>query len=378
MERAGGRCIFASEIDGQAQETYAANFGGDVPHGDVTEIHSEQVPHHDLLTAGFPCQSFSQAGTERGLDSSTGQLFFEIPRILAVRQPAAFLLENVPNLAEHDGAATLESLRQELEACGYEVYDRVLQATRWLPQQRRRLFLIGFRRGLKREEFEWPRDDLEPGEEAPTLSSALGSLTPEQILAHKLSPEQWAKVRDHQTSRESPLERRLARLQGVARTLFSNYRKAFLLYSEFVPLEGQSEPRFYTAREVARLQGFPESFQLDANGADRLGRIYHQLGNAVCPPVIESVAKAIVATGVFEAPQPVAPVVDPKTRSVATAQQQHAASNGILVEPASATSETLVPNNPTREDGRPIAEPADQLLPAGRHGSASGFKVSPT
>jgi len=361
----------------------------------------------------------------KGLDATSGQLFFEIPRILAARQPAAFLLENVPNLLEHDGGATMARLKEELEACGYEVHERVLQATPWVPQQRRRLYLVGFRNGLQlATDFEWPDDT--PGTAAPTLASVLEPLTEEQTLAHSLSPEQWAKIKEHQISRETPLAKRLARPDGVARTLISSYRKAFLLYSEFLQVDGKEEPRFFTAREAARIQGFPESYVLDTNGAAQFERIYHQLGNAVSPPVIETVARAIAATGIFDAKPPPQPTVPMMIQGMAVQQhqvafaQQHAvqqatlaqqqavqqqeniqiqpgvtlaqqqavqqqavqqqavqafaAQQNILIQPGSAAANSMIPTNPVGQDGKPIPEPADQLLPAGRHGASSGYK----
>ena len=132
-----------------------------------------------------------------------------------------------------------------------------------------------------------------------TLRSVLEVTTPEMLKAHQLSKDQWSKILAHQAARDSPVERRLARLDGVARTVFSNYRRAPLLYSEFVPVDDHVEPRFFSPREMARIQGFPERFCIDACGKDRLNRVYHQLGNAVCPPVVSAVLAAVCRTGAF-------------------------------------------------------------------------------
>lgn len=154
FEDAGGSCVFASEWDALAQQTYAANFGH-CPAGDITQIDENAIPDHDILTAGFPCQPFSIAGVSKhnalgnahGFDHATqGTLFFDVERIIKARQPAAFVLENVKNLLNHDKGQTFRVIRQTLEdKLGYQIYFKVLDAKTLVPQHRERIYIVGFR-----------------------------------------------------------------------------------------------------------------------------------------------------------------------------------------------------------------------------------------
>lgn len=178
FDELGGRCVFSSEWDAYAQRTYVANFG-ELPHGNIRLIRSEVIPEHDILLAGFPCQSFSIAGVSKKnalnrphgfRDETQGTLFFEVKRIIRDKRPRAFLLENVKHLRNYDGGNTyriiIRTLKEEL---GYTVYDDVLDAQAVVPQHRERVFIVGFR---ERVDFEFPRirskkprlsDILEPG-----------------------------------------------------------------------------------------------------------------------------------------------------------------------------------------------------------------------
>ena len=153
FESAGGECVFTSEIDKFAQKTYKANFLAHDVHGDIREIESEDIPSHDVLLAGFPCQPFSAAGLKHGFMCQTqGTLFFEIARILEHHRPKAFLLENVKNLVGHDRGRTYNVICKTLSELGYQLSCRVIDARFWVPQHRERIFIAGFRRNLISEQ----------------------------------------------------------------------------------------------------------------------------------------------------------------------------------------------------------------------------------
>ena len=308
LEALGGEAAFASEIDPHACSTYAANFGGDVPHGDITEIDADDVPDHDVLTAGFPCQRFSVAGDGAGFNED--RLFFEVIRILEVKQPRLALLENVEGL---DGFA-LRVVVEALALVGYRAEHRVVDALALLPQRRARLYVVARRRDVATAPFVWPRC-LATRDRCASPDAAFGR----RCLCRRVSRIVGARcaVRDVLEA-EAPADayltvaqasvvastgadaatRRLAWLDGAARTLMSNYRQGFKFHSEFVPGE---PPRFYTRREAARIMGFPDAFDVDSAGTvDNSGanRAYHQIGNACCPPVVCALAApALTAVG---------------------------------------------------------------------------------
>eukprot|EP00854_Cymbomonas_tetramitiformis_P006477 gene6477-7766_t len=318
--------------------------------GDITAIEASQIPLHDVLTAGFPCQSFSRAGEEGGLGDPRGELFFEVVRVLEERQPKAFLLENVAHLQRLQQGAVLRTILAELRSAGYTVEYRVMNTRAVLPQQRERLYFVGFRRDLLEAArcFEWPtlpfipllvRHILEPmrppgvgldragvagapvstREEdaggAVEASGAAGATreemsgresdvsTAEPIDAYMLSDHQWEVIRGRREFVTNP-ESRLANLEGAARTLMSSYRRGYSQLSEFVPVEGDSDgngerhaggsgkPRFYTPRECARLQGFPEAFQLEGV-LPSPNRLYHQLGNSASPVMVAAIGACV-------------------------------------------------------------------------------------
>lgn len=156
LEALGHECVFASEIDKYAQQTYEANFG-EKPHGDITQISADDIPDHDILTAGFPCQAFSVAGHRKGFEDTRGTLFFEIARILKAKKPQWFILENVKGLLSHNAGETFKVIIQTLEQLGYALDWRVLNSKDYgVPQNRERIFIIGNRDGDLFWKFNWP------------------------------------------------------------------------------------------------------------------------------------------------------------------------------------------------------------------------------
>ena len=231
LEQVGGRAVFASELNHEARCTYARNFG-EVPEGDVTEIDAASVPGHQLLTAGFPCQSHTKAGFQRAFDDYRGALFFEVVRFIRAHRPAALLLENVPGLERTDDGAALRTVLGELEAAGYAMTTRVLSAASWVPQHRERLYFVGFRKDTDAaSRFSWP---VLPDGPVPAVRTILQPPEEIDVLGHVLSDHKWFKAATAKKT-GGELASRLVRLDGAARTLVSSYRTGFRHYSEFVP-----------------------------------------------------------------------------------------------------------------------------------------------
>jgi DNA (cytosine-5)-methyltransferase 1 len=294
FESLGGRCVFTSEIDRFACRTYEANFG-DLPAGDITEIPSDEIPGHDILLAGFPCQPFSLAGVSKlgslnrnhGFEDPTrGTLFFEIKRILAHHRPKAFLLENVKNLRNHDRGRTYKVIRQALEEdLGYRVFDAVLDAANVVPQHRERIFIVGFDRNVP---FEFP--DLPPV--GPSLKTVLldhDGVDPKYTLSDHL----WKYLQDYAAKHRAKgngFGFSVADPDGVARTLSARYHKDG---SEILIGQGEGRnPRRLTPIECRRLMGFPEDFEFPVSDT----QAYRQLGNAVVVPLVERIAAEMVRT----------------------------------------------------------------------------------
>jgi DNA (cytosine-5)-methyltransferase 1 len=289
FERAGARCAFSSEIDRFARETYEANFG-EAPTGDITGIDSEDVPNHDILVAGFPCQPFSIAGVSKNgslgrahgfQDETRGTLFFEIARLLSHHRPAAFLLENVKNLVSHDRGRTWSMIRKVLEDdLGYFVDWRVLDARVLVPQHRERVFVVGFRQRIP---FAWPsiRDHH------PKLRDILQKIVdPRYTLTDNLWSYLQGYARKHQELGNG-FGFGLSSLDGVARTLSARYYKDG---SEILIPQRNANPRRLTPRECARLMGFPNNFVIPVSDT----QAYRQFGNSVVVPLVELLAKEIV------------------------------------------------------------------------------------
>ncbi|MFA5423231.1 MAG: DNA (cytosine-5-)-methyltransferase [Phycisphaerae bacterium] len=297
FEKAGCRCVFSSEWDKFAQQTYEANFG-EKPHGDIRKIPSSEIPDHDILVAGFPCQPFSISGVSKknalgkphGFDDPTqGTLFFEIKRILRDKKPSAFLLENVKNLKSHDGGKTYQVILYSLEKdLGYSVYPAVLDADAYVPQHRERLFIVGFRK--KPSSFTFPehrpkrkpkfRDILEKEvDEKYTLTDHLWNYLQEYAKKHKANGNGFGFG--------------MTKIEGIARTLSARYYKDG---SEIlIPQKNEENPRRLTPKECANLMGFTQlkpDFEIPVSDT----QAYKQFGNSVIVPLVHDVAKAITYT----------------------------------------------------------------------------------
>lgn len=315
FEEAGGRCVFTSEWNEFAQTTYKANFGDHEVYGDITKVDEHTVPDHDILLAGFPCQPFSIAGVSKknalgrkhGFDCETqGTLFFDIERILAAKRPKAFVLENVKNLASHDGGRTFGVIMRTLrEKLGYQVSWKIIDAKRFVPQHRERVFIVGVHPDLDTS-FDFDKLVLPPIEDGPRLDSILhtedGSEPPEPrylspdgavLGKYTLTANLWEYLqgyaRKHQ-EKGNGFGFGLVGRQDIARTLSARYYKDG---SEILIKRGSGRPRRLTPRECARLMGFDrvgrKSFRIVVSDT----QAYKQFGNAVVVPVVEAIAKAL-------------------------------------------------------------------------------------
>jgi len=295
FEKAGGKCVFSSEWDESACKTYEANFG-EKPHGDIYKIPSSDIPDHDILVAGFPCQPFSISGVSKknslgkphGFDDPTqGNLFFEIKRIIQDKKPLAFLLENVKNLRSHDKGNTYKVIRSTLEELGYTVYDEIIDAVSYVPQHRERIFIAGFRDPLY---FSFPQHQAE---RKPVLKDILEKNVPDK---YTLTDHLWNYLQNYAEKHRKAgngFGFGLSKLDWHTRTLSARYYKDG---SEIlIPQGDDKNPRRLTPVECARLMGFTQ-FKPDFKIIASDTRAYKQFGNAVVVPVVYDIAKQMIQT----------------------------------------------------------------------------------
>lgn len=258
LEHLGGKCVFASEIDDNARAVYKLNHGH-FPDGDIRAIDAKDIPDHDILTAGFPCQPFTRIGVQDGLNEAKGQLFWDIVRILKCKRPRAFLLENVPGLLTTDDGNALKTILTALdEEAGYVVRYQGINSRILVPQNRNRIYFVGIRKDLDRGTFRFPF--------VPDLKRRFEDVNePEAVIDRierfTLTDDKWLKVKKL-TAYPGAMKQRLVWPDLPTRTIISHYRKDWKKHSQLVPRRPPNPPRFFTDRECARLQGFPESFQM--------------------------------------------------------------------------------------------------------------------
>lgn len=310
FESVGGTCVYTSEWDAASRKTYGANFPDDHPlAGDITMVPESEIPDHDVLLAGFPCQPFSIAGVSKKnalrrphgfLCEAQGTLFFDVARIIAYHRPAAFLLENVKNLVSHDKGNTFRVIRKTLEQdLGYTVDWRVINAKGFVPQNRERIFIAGFRKDTG---FDFRALNLPDPANGPRMSSVLhsegevaephytldndGKVNPKYTLTSKL----WNYLKayaDKHKAKGNGFGYGLVGPDDVARTLSARYYKDG---SEILVRQPRRRPRRLTPRECARLMGFDRpgkpTFRIPVSDT----QAYRQFGNAVVVPVVEAVA----------------------------------------------------------------------------------------
>ncbi len=314
FESQGGQCVLTSEWNKFAQKTYLANFPESSAHtfaGDIREIDEQDIPDHEILLAGFPCQPFSIAGVSKknalgrphGFECMTqGTLFFDVARIIAAKRPKAFLLENVKNLASHDKGSTFRIIVQTLrDQLGYEVHHKVIDGQHFVPQHRERILIVGFD---GKTEFSW--DDLRLPEKG---SSKLSAILHKQYgyeqagepyttrdnakvdNKYTLTPKLWGYLQAYAKKHKKAgngFGFGLVNGDNVSRTLSARYYKDG---SEILIDQGKQKcPRRLTPRECARLMGFPDSFIIPVSDT----QAYRQFGNSVVMPVMKEMARIVV------------------------------------------------------------------------------------
>ncbi len=287
FENAGGRCIYSSEWNKFAQKTYEANFG-EMPEGDITKVDAKDIPDHDILVAGFPCQPFSLAGKRKGFaDETQGTLFFDVCRILKEKRPKAFLLENVKNLKSHDNGRTFRVILDSLGELGYEVFCKVLDGQHYVPQHRERIIIVGFDRkrygGNIRFSFGMAYPDKKP-----VMDDILEDSVDDK---YTISDKLWQYLQNHKEKHQKAghgFGYGIASKNGISRTLSARYYKDG---SEILIAQEGKNPRKLTPRECARLMGFPDSFKIPVSDT----QAYRQFGNSVVVPMIENAAELIAS-----------------------------------------------------------------------------------
>ncbi|MBR5212935.1 MAG: DNA (cytosine-5-)-methyltransferase [Akkermansia sp.] len=301
FQEAGGKCVFSSEWNKYAQKTYLANYG-EIPYGDIREIPKEQIPTHDVLCAGFPCQPFSLAGVSKknslgrkhGFEDETqGTLFFEIKEILRLKRPKAFMLENVKNILSHDKGRTFEIIRRSLvDELGYVINYKIVNGAAWVPQHRERIYIIGFdpkQVSINQEEIiipEKPATDY--------IYPKLSDIIKKQLEGYTLGPGTWATLERHKAHHEKAgngfgygLLKWPLKDDEVTRTISARYHKdgAEILVEQI----GQ-RPRKLSVEEAMQLQGYkPEKFIFPVSAT----QAYTQIGNSVVVPAVAASAKIL-------------------------------------------------------------------------------------
>lgn len=282
FESVGGECIFSSEFDEDACRTYEANFG-EHPAGDITKIDAEDIPDFDILLGGFPCQAFSIIGKKEGFANETcGTLFFDIERILKAKRPPAFMLENVRNLTAHDNGNTFKVIKAHLEALGYKVYAKVLNALDYgVPQKRERIIIVGF---LNDVEFEFPAPVGE--DEKKSLTDILETNVDRKYYVNEaIRDSRLARLRDRDYPKPYISHENIA--GSVTPHPYSSALRAGAS-ANYILINDERRP---TERELLRIQGFPDTYKIVVP----YGKIRKQTGNSVAVPMIKAVARQMIA-----------------------------------------------------------------------------------
>jgi DNA (cytosine-5)-methyltransferase 1 len=286
FERNKCECVFSSEWDAFSQKTYFENFG-EMPQGDITQIDEKDIPNHNILIGGFPCQPFSTIGKREGFEHPTqGTLFFDIVRILKEKKPNSFLLENVAGLVNHDGGKTFKQILSTLEReLGYWVRAEKLDSADFgVPQHRKRIYIVGFSKEISEKpkfSFSWPEKNVEKigvgqfveiHEEGYTISKHL-----QKSYIYKKDDG-----RPQVINRDSDIQ---------VKTLVSTYHKIQRLTGTFVE-DGKTGLRLLSENECKAIMGFPKGFKFPVSRT----QMYRQMGNSVAIPVVQKIAKEITNT----------------------------------------------------------------------------------
>jgi DNA (cytosine-5)-methyltransferase 1 len=289
LEKFGNQCVFSSEWDKHAQNTYLANFN-ETPAGDITKIHEKEIPPHDILCAGFPCQAFSISGKQQGFNDTRGTLFFDIARIVKYHQPNVLLLENVKNLATHDNGNTLKIIKQTLSNLNYHLFFNVLNSSKYgCPTSRQRIYFVAFK---KQNKFKFPIPTNEPVRLIDFLES-------DNDISEKLVIDRndiYLKDMEIEGCPQKPVRIGTINKGGQGERIYSPYGHAITL-SAYGGGAGSKtgaylingKVRKLTPRECANIMGFPADFKIPVS----IAQAHKQFGNSVAVPVLEAILKEI-------------------------------------------------------------------------------------
>ncbi len=296
LERLGGRCVFSSEIDKHAAATYERNFK-EKPAGDITKIEASDVPEHDVLCGGFPCQPFSVSGKQLGFEDARGTLFFEVMRLVSAKRPRAVFLENVANYARHRNGDTLRRTLSMLEGEGYQAKHAILNASDYgVPQARKRLYIVGIRDDVVSGEFSFPQ----PVRSKVSVRDVLLPKSKVRSTAIERSDIKITKTEIEENLRNrpgKPIQIGVINKGGQGERIYSPEGHGITLSAHGGGAAAKTGAylvdgvvRRLHPIECRRMMGFPESFKIDP----RVGQAYKQFGNAVVATVIEAIGREIL------------------------------------------------------------------------------------
>jgi DNA (cytosine-5)-methyltransferase 1 len=301
LEANDGECVYSVEWNKYAQAVYEYNYG-EKPTGDITKISEHDIPEHDILCGGFPCQAFSISGSQQGFNDTRGTLFFDIARILKAKRPKVLFLENVKNLLKHDNGKTIKVIKKVLKDLGYNVKVEVLNASKYgVPQKRERVFIVGFRKDLVVSGFEFPQptnkeiyiDDIIEDE---NVSDDYVINRPDTYFNDTKDKIDKGLIPN---DRLKPIRVGSINKGGQGERIYSGLGHAITLSAYGGGIAGKTgaylindRVRKLTPRECLRVQGFSESFKFPE--AISRNQRYQMCGNSVSVPVIDAIYKKIL------------------------------------------------------------------------------------
>ncbi len=299
LEHYGGKCVFSSDWDKQSQIVYKENFGEE-PFGDITKIREHDIPPHNIICGGFPCQAFSISGKRRGFEDTRGTLFFDVARIAKYHKPEILFLENVKNFARHDNGKTLQTVCDALTKIGYDVYHQILNASLYgAPTSRERIYIVAFKKNLKIKKFKFPKptfeqihleDILEPKNK-----TAKYKIERKDIKFYSKTPKFKKDIFGNYPL--SPIQIGQINKGGQGERIYSPKGHAITLSAYGGGAAGKTGAyhingivRRLSPRECARVMGFPESYKIPVSDI----QAYKLFGNSVVVPVLKNIFKKII------------------------------------------------------------------------------------
>ncbi len=304
FDKAGFKCVFSSEINVACQKVYNDNYG-DIPAGDITKIHAEDIPDFDILCGGFPCQPFSICGKKKGFEDTRGTLFFEICRIIERKQPLVVVLENVKHLLDHDNGNTFKIIIEKLHNLGYKTSSKVLNSKDYgVPQSRERIIIVATKYGkfnfldMQKSKSVYIKDILDEEGEFEILDKSEYTLLEDKYVKQQPSGLIFCGYRNKNIWRKGirPNTEYLSRVHRQPNRIYSSNGIHPTLPSQetsgrfWIYIPEQDIVRKLTIKECYKLMGFPEDFKIDSNK----GNAYKQCGNSVVIPMIFELAKSIM------------------------------------------------------------------------------------